>query len=105
MPAERANLISYLDRELPKPEARAIVSKMIDVATAHREVEVLEKIWELFDFQPRPKAAENFTARALTEVNQHDVRGAGSSRSSSPFEPLPPDDAGSRLTILSRQSR
>jgi hypothetical protein len=77
MPAERADLISYLDRELPKPEARVIVSYqqtadgrqpsrrallsagMIDCATARREVEALEKTWDLFDFQPRPKASEN----------------------------------------------
>jgi len=74
-PAERANLIAYLDGELPEPEARAINTKLTHSATARREVEALERTWELLDFLPRPKASENFTARTLTEIKQLDVHG------------------------------
>jgi hypothetical protein len=69
-PAERANLVAYLDGELGEAEARVITSKLTSSPTARREVEVLEKTWELLEYLPRPKAPGDFTARTMTEV-QH----------------------------------
>lgn len=74
-PAERSNLVAYLDGELNEAETRAIATKLTKSATARREIEVLEKTWELLDHLPRPKASEDFTARTLSEVRQLSVAG------------------------------
>ena len=74
-PAERANLVAYLDGELNEAESRAIATKLSLSPTARREVEALEKTWELLEQLPRPKAPENFTERTLTEVRQLDAAG------------------------------
>jgi anti-sigma factor RsiW len=74
-PAERANLVAYLDGELNDAESQAIATKLTKSATARREIEALERTWELLEFLPRPKASEEFTARTLSEVNQLSVAG------------------------------
>jgi anti-sigma factor RsiW len=74
-PNERANLVAYLDGELDDSESRAIATKLAHSATARRELEVLEKTWELLDYLPRPKATEDFTARTLTEITRADLEG------------------------------
>ena len=57
------------------PESRAIATKLTHSATARREVEVLQKTWELLDYLPRPRASEDLTTRTLTEVQQLASRG------------------------------
>src|SRR3954469_12442843 len=74
-PNESADLIVYLDGELGEAEARSIATKLARSATARREVELLEKTWELLEYLPRPKAREDFTARTLTEVARADLEG------------------------------
>jgi hypothetical protein len=69
-PAERDNLVAYIDGELTEVESQAIATKLSLSATARREVELLEKTWELLDHLPRPKAPEDFTARTLTQVGR-----------------------------------
>lgn len=73
--AERANLVAYLDGELNEAESRAIATKLTKSATARREIESLEKTWELLDHLPRPKAPDDFTARTLTEVERLSTEG------------------------------
>jgi anti-sigma factor RsiW len=73
-PTERANLVAYLDGELADPDARAIATKLAHSATARREVEALEKTWDLLEYLPRPKASEDFTARTLSQVLHDDVQ-------------------------------
>lgn len=67
-PAERANLVAYLDGELNEFESQVISTKLTKSATARREVEMLERTWEILDLLPRPKASEDFTARTLSEA-------------------------------------
>ena len=74
-PGERANLVAYIDGELNEAEARAIATKLSLSPTARREVEVLERTWEMLEHLPRPKASELFTERTLTEVRQIAVKG------------------------------
>jgi hypothetical protein len=73
-PSERANLVAYLDGELADPDARAIATKLAHSATARREVDALEKTWDLLEYLPRPKASEDFTARTLSQVLNADVQ-------------------------------
>lgn len=63
---ERANLVAYLDGELNDAQTRAIATKLTQSLTARKEVEALQKTWELLDLLPRPKASEDFTARTLS---------------------------------------
>ena len=74
-PAERDNLVAYLDGELPDGESRRIATKLTSSPTARREVEALERTWQLLDHLPRPQAPENFTERTLTGVRQWEERG------------------------------
>jgi len=74
-PDERGNLVAYLDGELNDAEARAIATKLTQSPTARREVEILEKTWELLDYLPRPKASERLTERTLTEIRQLSLGG------------------------------
>ncbi len=67
---ERANLVAYLDGELNDAQTRAIATKLTQSLTARKEVEALQKTWELLDLLPRPKASEDFTARTLSVATQ-----------------------------------
>jgi hypothetical protein len=67
---ERSNLVAYLDGELNDAESRRIATKLTQSLTARREVEALQKTWELLDLLPRPKVSEDFTARTLTVATQ-----------------------------------
>jgi hypothetical protein len=68
-PAERANLVAYLDGELNEAESRAIATKLTHSVTARRELEALEKTWELLDHLPRTQPAPGFTERTLSQVH------------------------------------
>jgi len=74
-PVERADLVAYLDGELDDAQSRAIATKLTHSTTARREVEALEKTWELLEYLPRAQAPEDFTARTLTEIQQLAQRG------------------------------
>ncbi len=63
---ERANLVAYLDGELNDAQARTIATKLTQSLTARREVEALQKTWEMLDLLSRPRASEDFTVRTLS---------------------------------------
>lgn len=73
--AERNNLVAYLDGELNDAERHAIATKLTRSVSARREVEALERTWELLDFLPFPKASPEFTARTLTQATELEGRG------------------------------
>jgi anti-sigma factor RsiW len=74
-PTERANLVAYLDGELNEAESRVIATKLTQSPTARREVESLERTWELLEYLPRAHASENFTARTLSGVQALGLKG------------------------------
>jgi anti-sigma factor RsiW len=65
---ERANLVAYLDGELPEPEAQVIASKLTSSPSARHEVDSLKRTWELLDHLPRPEVPADFTTRTLHEA-------------------------------------
>jgi hypothetical protein len=75
-PNERANLVAYLDGELGEAEARQLVTKLTQSATARREVEKLEQTWELLEYLPRPDAPPDLASRTLGLARQEDRRGS-----------------------------
>src|SRR3954451_23284680 len=68
--AERDNLVAYLDGELNEAEKHALEAKLTQSVSARREVEALEKTWELLDHLPRPKASHELSSRTLSQAAQ-----------------------------------
>ena len=69
LPAERANLVAYLDRELKESESQAITAKLSQSPSARRELEAFQKTWDLLDHLPRPEVTSEFTARTLAQLD------------------------------------
>ena len=74
-PVERANLVAYLDGELNEVETRSLSTKLTLSPTARREVEALEKTWELLERLPRPITSNALTERTLWEVKRLSEQG------------------------------
>jgi hypothetical protein len=74
-PNERADLVAYLDGELGEIESRVIATKLTQSVTARREIEALQKTWELLDHLPLPRASEALSQKTLTEVGQLSLAG------------------------------
>jgi anti-sigma factor RsiW len=73
-PDERADLVAYVDGELPEVQARTISTKLTMSATARREVEMLQKTWEMLDLLPLPPATERFSERTISQIRQLELK-------------------------------
>src|SRR6185312_14905799 len=73
-PDERADLVAYIDGELPEVASRALSTKLTQSATARREVEVLKKTWELLGHLPFPEVDADFAERTITEIHQLELK-------------------------------
>jgi anti-sigma factor RsiW len=80
-PDERADLVAYVDGELPENHARTIATKLTKSATARREVEMLQKTWELLDYLPRPQVTEHFSEKTVSQIRRLELK-------TSTWEPL-----------------
>jgi hypothetical protein len=74
-PDERADLVAYVDGELPEVHARSIATKLTKSATARREVELLQKTWEMLDLLPLPQATERFSEKTISQVRRLELQG------------------------------
>jgi hypothetical protein len=74
-PDERADLVAYVDGELPELHARSIATKLTKSATARREVELLQKTWEMLDLLPLPQATEQFSEKTISHIRRLEVQG------------------------------
>lgn len=72
-PDERANLVAYIDGELPDPVSRVLSTKLTHSATARQEVEILKKTWELLGHLPFPQVDAQFSERTLGEIRRLEV--------------------------------
>ncbi len=73
---ERANLVAYLDGELNEAEVRSLSNKITQSVTARRELESLQKTWELLDYLTRPEPANDFAQRTLSIALEQGQKGA-----------------------------
>src|SRR5262249_38256068 len=76
-PDERANLVAYVDGELPEPAARAMATKLTQSATARREVEMLNRTWELLGHLPWPQVAPQFSEQTVTRIRRLELQEPG----------------------------
>ena len=74
-PDERADLVAYVDGELPEVHARSIATKLTKSATARREVEMLQKTWEMLDLLPLPPATERFSEKTVSHIRRLELQG------------------------------
>lgn len=74
-PDERADLVAYLDGELPEAYTRVMSTKLTQSATARREVEVLQKTWEMLDYLPRPQVPSEFSERTVSHIRRMELEG------------------------------
>jgi hypothetical protein len=73
-PDERADLVAYVDGELPETHARTISTKLTKSATARREVEMLQKTWELLDYLQRPQVTEHFSEKTVSHIRRLELQ-------------------------------
>ena len=66
---DRADLVAYLDGELPESESRALETRLSLDPEARAEAVALRKTWELLDYLPRPEPSPHFTHRTLERVS------------------------------------
>ena len=73
-PDERADLVAYVDGELPEAHSRMISTKLTHSATVRREVEMLQKTWEMLDYLPRPQATEQFAEKTISRIHRLELK-------------------------------
>ena len=66
---ERAELVAYLDGELPKSAAQALEAKLNTDPRLRSEVDTLRCTWEMLDYLPKPEPSASFTSRTLDRVS------------------------------------
>jgi hypothetical protein len=66
---ERAQLVAYLDGELPEQTARNLEARINRDPAARAEAESLRKTWELLDHLPRPEPSPSFTHRTVERLS------------------------------------
>ena len=69
-PDERADLVAYIDGELPDTISRSLSTKLTHSATGRREVEMLKKTWELLGHLPLPEPDDRLCERTITEIHR-----------------------------------
>jgi hypothetical protein len=74
-PDERDDLVAYVDGELPEAHSRSISTKLTHSATARREVEMLQKTWELLDYLPLPQATGQLSDRTISQIRRLELQG------------------------------
>lgn len=67
-PADRDNLVAYLDGELDEESSRRVESALAQSNVARTDVEQLARTYELLDLIDRPQASVEFTERTIASV-------------------------------------
>jgi anti-sigma factor RsiW len=73
-PAQRSDLVAYLDGELDDQSTADIESVLAHSNVARNDVELLARTYDLLDDLPRVKATQEYTDRTLATIRMDDVR-------------------------------
>ncbi len=73
-PAQRSDLVAYLDGELDDQSTAEIETVLAHSSVARNDVELLARSYDLLDELPRVKATQEFTDRTLATIRMDDVR-------------------------------
>jgi anti-sigma factor RsiW len=66
--ADRAELIAFLDGELPSEAASVFEAKLNRDPRFQAEAETLRRAWDLLDYLPRVQPSSDFTSRTLEQI-------------------------------------
>lgn len=69
-PEDRADLVAYLDGELPPEKEKAIDHVLANNEVARREVARLSEAYELLDYLPPPEAHEDLTQSTMATIRR-----------------------------------
>jgi anti-sigma factor RsiW len=65
---QRDDLVAYLDGELDEEGSEQIEQLLARSETARREVDTLERTWDLLDVLPQVRASDTFSARTMSTI-------------------------------------
>lgn len=68
---DEAQLVAYLDGELPAEQARCVEQWMADDPACRARVRELQRAWDLLDELPRARAGTEFARSTIEMVAQH----------------------------------
>jgi anti-sigma factor RsiW len=71
---QRADLVAYLDGELPEDQAREIETVLSASQVARHEVEMLDRTWDLLEVLPRESASAEFASKTLATIKVETTR-------------------------------
>ncbi|MFM8251142.1 MAG: anti-sigma factor family protein [Planctomycetota bacterium] len=69
-PPDEAQLVAYLDGELPAEQARQVEQRMADDPACRARVRELQRAWDLLDELPRASARTEFARSTIEMVAQ-----------------------------------
>jgi hypothetical protein len=73
---DRAELVAYLDGELPAAAQRRVEARLNSDPAARTEVDTLKRAWELLDYLPRTQPSTDFTDRTIDRISAMNVASA-----------------------------
>ncbi|MEW4526431.1 MAG: anti-sigma factor family protein [Maioricimonas sp. JB045] len=71
---QRADLVAYLDGELPEDRTHEIETVLASSPVAQKDVELLSRTYDLLDELPRPKAPDEFSEKTLATARLEAMR-------------------------------
>lgn len=71
---ERADLVAFVDGELPDEEARRLEAKVSASVSARKEVEELEKTWAMLDWLPTLELPPDFATQTVSLIHSRQLR-------------------------------
>jgi hypothetical protein len=70
---ERASLVAFLDGEVSDSLAQSLEEKVARSVSVRREVEALEKTWELLEWLPRAEAPADFATKTISRIHSRQL--------------------------------
>ncbi len=71
---ERINLVAFLDGELAEADAIKLEDKVARSVSVRREIQALEKTWNMLDWLPRLELPEEFASQTVTRIHTQQLR-------------------------------
>jgi hypothetical protein len=71
---ERTNLVAFLDGEVDETLAQKLEEKVARSVSVRKEVEALEKTWELLDWLPQPEATADFATQTISRIHSQQLQ-------------------------------
>ena len=71
---ERTNLVAFLDGEADHDVTQRLEEKRARSVSVRKEMEALEKTWQMLDWLPRPEAPADFANQTITQIHSRHLQ-------------------------------